>query len=310
MSRDGAKPLVELARYVRFGVLVHMPYEAIPTLIVLAVHANREGESWPSAGTISLLTGRKVENVYKDLALIQKLGIFDRLGRVNGKGATIFRLRPFEEKRLRKLLSDIPKAGRARKGDATRFKRPALPVIGISDPKPSGLSSPYDSPLDVPMGQASSPCDSVPALPMTGSLDIPVSGREKRLLSGKEKRKEEEVLRGESEGGTPSPPITPPVSLSLGPEKPKTTAREKTADVEEVARFFMTIPNEQWEKATTHFLHKGYPPGLVGQARRMAQEWNGVDRADTASRRRENSGKPLLAARRRLQRKRLDVRTG
>ena len=297
----GVKPLVELARYVRFGVLVHMPYEAIPTLIVLAVHANREGESWPSAGTISLLTGRKVENVYKDLALIQKLGIFDRLGRVNGKGATIFRLRPFEEKRLRKLLSDIPKAGRARKGDATRFKRPALPVIGISDPKPSGLSSPYDSPLDVPMGQASSPCDSVPALPMTGSLDIPVSGREKRLLSGKEKRKEEEVLRGESEGGTPSPHITPPVSLSLGPEKPKTTAREKTVGPEQVADYLSRIAVEDWEKHITLLLRQGYKPHVIGQGRDMARGW--IKGKGTTE-----SHKPLLAARQRIKRKGLCVR--
>ncbi|MCZ6550959.1 MAG: hypothetical protein O6926_06120 [candidate division NC10 bacterium] len=205
MSHDGAKPLVELARYVRSGVLIHMPYEAISTLVVLASHANREGQSWPSAGTISLLTGRKVENVYKDFALIQKLGIVDRVGRHKGKGATVFRFVPFEENRVRRVLSGIPEAGRARKGDARRFKKQGVPMIGISTFKPSDLSSRCDSPEALPMAQASSPYDSGEAVPITGSRDVPVSGRQKGFLSGTEKGKEQIVLEGESEG-KPLPP--------------------------------------------------------------------------------------------------------
>ena len=216
MTHDGAKPMVELARYVRSGILVSMPYEAISTLIVLAAHANRKGESWPSASTISLLTGRKVENVYKDFALIQKLGIVDRVGRHKGKGATVFRFVPFEENRVRRVLSGIPEAGRARKGDARRFKKQGIPMIGISTLKPSDLSSPCDSPEALPMAQASSPCDSGEAVPMTGSRDVPVSGRQKGLLREKENWKEHMVLEGECEGkpfrggggGGPSAPPT------------------------------------------------------------------------------------------------------
>ncbi len=262
-GHEQATPFVEAAQYVREGILLRVPPQAVPTLLVLLAHTNSKGEAWPSAKEISRLTGRKPENIYKDFREIERLHIFERIGNVrspsyNVPGAIVFRLIPFDEERVRRVLLAIPITGRAKRGDASRFRRAGTAKTRRKEP-----SSPYKEAPAIPENASSSPYNDRLALPMIGGLANPDSGTQKGYLKGEEKRDLERVFgKGvvgrnpftSSPGGNAFPPD--PLSDSLSSQdKDKGTAREKNQDVGRLASYFVKVEPENGND--THGCLKG-----------------------------------------------------
>ncbi len=269
MSHEGAKSFLKLANWIRAGILPHLSPIARDTLLALVAFTNREGLAWPSAEKIAEITGHKRQSIYPALGEIERAGIFRKLERIRYKGVNVlgphfYRLSEFDPAVVKQFITNHPPWTMRRKGDSSRFRscRSDVPNTGTTEAVPDGpergtayISSdgpgtgtpsiPPDGPLcggiHVPDGPLSGPPDG----PQCGVPDGPVSGTQKGF-KGKEKGRlrafgkgecERENLLPPQEGGTPSPPVTPPVcSLSLNPEKPQSTAREKQRA--EIVQFF------------------------------------------------------------------------
>ncbi len=277
-GHEQATPFVEAAQYVREGILLRVPPQAVPTLLVLLAHTNSKGEAWPSAKEISRLTGRKPENIYKDFREIERLHIFERIGNVrspsyNVPGAIVFRLIPFDEERVRRVLLAIPITGRAKRGDASRFRRAGTAKTRRKEP-----SSPYKEAPAIPENASSSPYNDRLALPMIGGLANPDSGTQKGYLKGEEKRDLERVFgKGvvgrnpftSSPGGNAFPPD--PLSDSLSSQdKDKGTAREKNQDVGRLASYFVKVEPGEWERHARLLERQGYRLGEIEKAKNIA----------------------------------------
>ncbi len=127
MSRDGAKPFLTLANWIRAGILPHLSPIARDTLLALVAFTNREGLAWPSAEKIAEITGHKRQSIYPALNEIERAGIFRKLHRVRYKGVNIlgphfYRLSEFDPALVKQFMTKHPPWTTRRKGDVSRFR--------------------------------------------------------------------------------------------------------------------------------------------------------------------------------------------
>ena len=141
MSRDGAKPFLIFANWVRAGILPHLSPIARDTLLALVAFTNREGLAWPSAEKIAEITGHKRQSIYPALGEIERAGIFHKLERVRYKGVNVpgphfYRLSEFDAARVEQFMTKRSPWTTRRKGDASRFRRSRsdVPITGTTEP--------------------------------------------------------------------------------------------------------------------------------------------------------------------------------
>lgn len=138
VDSDRAGPLVLWARWVRAGILRRISTSAGDVGQVLAAFGSKRGLAFPSAETISLLTGHTRTTTFSALQELVKEGVVARDGHVkrrdrNARGPVIYRFR--EPPPPMSLCDrDVSAAGTANPAD--RFKRP-----GVSAAETGGVSA-------------------------------------------------------------------------------------------------------------------------------------------------------------------------
>ncbi|MFB3075952.1 MAG: helix-turn-helix domain-containing protein [Candidatus Methylomirabilales bacterium] len=127
MSREGARPFVMAAAWIRAGLPRHLSPTAVRVLLVIVAHADKTGRAWPSARRIGDLTGHSRTRVYRALQELEKIGFLQRspqrarFRETNHPGPVVYVVRELDSTAAARLAKEAHR--RPGWGEALRFKR-------------------------------------------------------------------------------------------------------------------------------------------------------------------------------------------